>query len=86
MLIQLLFKALIAENQQSRQKEALERIQQAEQLVKEVQFEKALEEMIQYEKIPHGMDEPKFSCRLLQCEILLLMGRVKEGLELATQI
>ena len=86
MLIQLLFKTVIAESQQSGQKKALERIQQAEHLVKEAQFENALEEMIQYEKLLHGRRESRLYCRLIQSEILLLIGRIKEGLKLSTQI
>ncbi len=70
----------------SGQKKALERIQQAQYLVKEAKFEQALEEMIQYEKLPFEGEEILLYCRLIQSELLLMMGRLKEALELSALI
>ncbi len=86
MLIQLIFKVLIALTQKSKHKKDAERVQLIELLVKEAQFEQALEKMIQFEKLPHVVEEISLYCRLIQSELLLLMGRLKEALELSTLI
>ncbi len=85
MLIQLLFKTLIDENQQSNQHELLERIQQVERLVKDEHYDQALAQMRQYEKLLPEKDELSFNCKIIQSEILLQMKRGREGFELATQ-